>query len=499
MKKQRINFSWPAYLSDFATDSTQENFSRGKLKVFYKGETADHRYFSSEFSEQLIASLPYTPVVSYYDEEKDDFVGHATEQQILGIVDPCIPPSFVQDEQGIEWCICDVVLYTERPDQVGKLAQRVAGHAQSLELDPHSVKYTINYDERRHFKNVEFTAGRFVGVSVLGLDQKPAFTGSEFFTCNDAFENKLKMLKDYCETKSDQTHGDTKMNFQEFMKLSWGDISVKVAEAIEAEYQEEYYVSIVDMFNDCVIAHFCSYIDDTCKLMRVKYSCKDGIVTLGDINEVHVVYEDVPSVETGAPQTEESFNVEEDSNNMAETPAEMSAEEITAVEVEPISEPETRGEVESSLSVAEEMPVAEPAFTENTSVDESVEDASVESAEVTETKKVSVVNEQAEEANSGTASFVESERAELEAFKREKKLNLLDSYKEYLSDEDYSSFSSSLDDFEADTLEIALLRKYKTYQEARSNKPMRAFSLSAPKTNVSENSLDLFVRKNLSR
>ena len=61
MKKQVINFSWPAQLSDFAKDTVQENFSRGRLKVFYKGETADHRFFSDAFSEELIKSLPYTP------------------------------------------------------------------------------------------------------------------------------------------------------------------------------------------------------------------------------------------------------------------------------------------------------------------------------------------------------------------------------------------------------------------------------------------------------
>ena len=78
MKKVAINYSWPATLSDFSTENEQELFTRGKLKVFYKGETADHRFFSDKFSEELIKSLPYTPVVSYYDEEKDDFVGHAT-------------------------------------------------------------------------------------------------------------------------------------------------------------------------------------------------------------------------------------------------------------------------------------------------------------------------------------------------------------------------------------------------------------------------------------
>lgn len=489
MRKQRINFSWPAYLSDFSTDSTQENFSRGRLKVFYKGETADHRYFSDAFAEELIKSLPYTPVVSYYDEEKDDFVGHATEQQILGIVDPCITPTFEKDDNGVEWCMCDVVLYTERPDQVGKLAQKIVGHSQSLELDPHSVKYTINYDERRHFKNVEFTAGRFVGVSVLGLDQKPAFTGSEFFSCDEAFENKMKLLRDYCETQQDQKHGEMQMNLQEFMKLSWGDISIKVEEAIAAEYQEEAFTMVVDMFNDSAIVRFYSYIDETCKLVRIKYSCDDaGTVTLGDVNEVHIAYEDVPTVETGVANTEEESFVAQ-----PETVEEPSVEDLAIEETSELSVEITDTPAEAAS--VEETPVAE---TEPKIAESFETETPVENAEVTETEKVSVANEQAEEADSSAASFAESERAELEALKREKKVTLLDSYKDVLSDEEYSSFTSALDKIEADTLEIELLKKYKVYQESHV-KPMRAFTFSAPKNKTNVDSLDSFVRKHLGR
>ena len=63
MKKRIINYNWPATLS-FSAENNNENemFSRGKLKVFYKGETADHRYFSDSFAQQLVKTLPYTPI-----------------------------------------------------------------------------------------------------------------------------------------------------------------------------------------------------------------------------------------------------------------------------------------------------------------------------------------------------------------------------------------------------------------------------------------------------
>ena len=100
MKKQTINFSWPAILSDFSMDTVNENFSRGTLKVFYQGETADKRYFSKAFAEELVKTLPYTPVVGHYDETKDDFIGHATNQEIFGIVDPLRPYRFEEDDDG---------------------------------------------------------------------------------------------------------------------------------------------------------------------------------------------------------------------------------------------------------------------------------------------------------------------------------------------------------------------------------------------------------------
>ena len=562
MKKRVINCSWPAYLSDFSKDAIQENFSRGKLKVFYKGETADHRYFSEAFSQELIKSLPYTPVVSYYDEEKEDFVGHATEQQVLGIVDPCIAPSFEKDDNGIEWCICDVVLYTERPDKVGDLAKKIVGHKQSLELDPNTVKYVINYDERMHFKNVEFTAGKFVGVSVLGNDQKPAFAGSEFFTYNDQIESKMKILREYCEAKHDQLVGGNEMNLKEFMKLSWGDVSLKVEELICKEYCNEWFTSIVDMYEDSAIVRFYSYEGCTSKLMRIKYSVdENGNVTLGDINEVHVTYEDVnvSTIEkTGVSQTTETMttsgtdefagcgdrkekreDIDEDDDDDPdnEEPYEDDKEEDDEdmvcgdpkkkkdnmvcnpekkKEDEMVCDPEKKKDdmvCDPNKKKEDEMSCGDPKKKEDEMVCGGGEKkkksqcevvdantAQVTNAKVIETtKKVSVDDEQIEKENSGATSFTESERAELNSLKREKKVNLLKSYKEYLTSEEYGDFESRIDTFEVDTLEMELLKKYKAHKEEEPEHTMRAFALFTPEKENARNILDDFVRKNLGR
>ena len=534
MKKQAINFSWPAQLSDFAKDTVQENFSRGKLKVFYKGETADHRFFSDSFCNELVKTLPYTPVVSYYDEEKEDFVGHATEQQILGIVDPCIEPSFEEDEEGAVWCVCDCVFYTERPDRVGDLAKKIVGHKQSLELDPSSVQYKINYDEKKHFKNIEFTAGRFVGVSVLGNDQKPAFTGSAFFACDENFESKMKILREYCEKQNDpQEVGGNEMNLQEFMKLSWGEVSTKVEQAVCKEYENDAYCYIVDMFGDAAIMRFYYYMEKGSKLMKINYSCDDnGNVTLGDIVEVRVTYEEVVEVSNTATTTEveevgvenatevkedeeESEVVEEkdekDEEEFVNDSKDEEEEEVTEESPEEEDEKdfsEEKDEEEESTEESEEEEEKDKVVCaacgeveeEEKEADSTADAADVSNAEVTEVEReVSDGNQEStKETNTSSASFTDSERAEFEALKREKKVNLLNSYKESLSEEEFNNFLGSIDSFDEKDLEIELLKAYKASKD-KEPKVQRAFAFAPilERQNAARNSLDEFIKNNL--
>lgn len=503
MKKKTINFSWPATLS-FSTDNSNENelFTRGKLKVFYKGETADHRYFSKEFSEELIKSLPYTPVVSHYDEDKDDFVGHATQQDIYGIVDPCGEVSFETDDKNVNWCVCDVVFYTKRPDKVGEIAKKIEGHSQSLELDPSTVKYTINYDEKRHFKNIEFTAGKFIGVSVLGKDQKPAFTGSAFFS-DAEFEEAMRQLKNYCKSNNGQTQsGGDIMTLQEFMKLSWGDISSKVETALTKEYSEEAYTYIVDMFDDSAIVRWYSYVDGSVSLLRVKYSCTDnGEIVLGDVNEVHVVYEDMPTTTDAEPQFNEPVSTsttEDNSDEHATDPAPSSNLQCgnEGQTEDPMVAEETPEEPLQTTVDSNNAAVETPAPAVNQADMSQINEPISLDAPVTQTSKVSAENEdKLQEETSGSTSFTESERAELEALKREKKVSLVDSYKDHLSDEEYNAFIAKIDASSFEDLELELLKKFK--EDSTNTRQERAFAFAPIQTPKKADTLNDWVRENL--
>lgn len=326
----------------------------------------------------------------------------------------------------------------------------------------------------------------------------------------------MKLLRDYCEAKHDQPDGDIEMNLQEFMTLSWGDISVKVEEAIAAEYQEEYFTHVVDMFDDCAIAHFYSYIDGKCRLMRVRYTVdENGKITLGDVNEVHITYEDIvePAIdETGVTQATANSSEPEpaaDPTPVASESTEQSfAEDGEVVTDEPVADPAPVAESVAEQA-AEPAPVVEDVVPEEpTTVVEATpafdaEPEPVTNAEVTNIQqKASVDDEQTKTENSSSTSFAESERAEFEALKKEKKINLLNSYKGYLSDEEYADFESHVDDFSDDSLEVALLKKYKTFTERQASKQpkIRVLALDTPSTKAStRNELDDFIAKQLGR
>lgn len=534
MKKPKVNLNWPVVMSDFTAvndDTPNEVFSRGKLKVFYKGETADHRYFSDAFAEKLLKSLPYTPIVSYYDEEAKDFRGHSPEQAIYGIVDPCKKPHFEKDDDGKEWCVCDVVIYTERAGKIGEIAKQIVGHKQSLERT--DAKYVINYDAHRHFKNIEFTDGKFVGVSVLGNDQEPAFTGSQFFTAEaqETLEAKLKLLRDYCsqaaqenlDQKEKTSNGGFSMqitNYSEFRKLTWGETATKLDETLTKEYGNEAYTSIEDREDGFVYVKFYSYLDGSVSLYRIQYSlADDGSVQLGDRKPVHRTWEVIPEKAETSPAaaTAEEAPVDEVVSSVAEDPQDGKDVVATVAENNEPKEAEDKADVAASVVNNEEVAdkataeatiteVATP--TEETKPSEEIAEPTEKVAEpvaddnhltavenATATREVSPAtlntaiganeeenaegeqsSEQQNDNHSASASTLDqSEREEFEALKKQEKLNFLTSYKDKLSDEDFQRFAAELDNYSSkESLEVEILRAALAHSQEEKSSIRRA-------------------------
>ena len=526
-KKHPISFSWPVSIEFEENPKPTENENKDipvtncKIKVFYTGETVDHRFFSKDFANKLIRSLPKAPIVGFYDEEKEDFVGHATEQQVLGFVDPTVTPTIEVDAKtSEEWAVCGGVLYTERPDKVGELAKKIKGHPQSLELDASTVQYKINYDEKAHFQNIEFTDGKIIGLSVLGMSQRPAFAGSNFFSSTSSdpsMVEKVNYLLNYLAEKEkrlkDEQGGSKQMNLAEFVKLSWDERGSRIDAALNKEYGEEAITLPIDFFDDCFVARFYYFQSGEKKLFRIGYSIDEE----GNVNFTTNPIEVVP--------TYTPLGVVEETNNTFEgqeggTPATGNTNDgepegdTSAAEGGKSNVSETTAEEENNTFNANDGDGQGAEGANNPSTNEG-DTPTVEGSTNNDTgnDEGGSKNTFMEEKDlSGTSSLSPSEREELESLRRKEKLNLIDKYKDSLTEEEYNSFTSNVDKFSAvNELKLELLEKYEAHQEAikaagdhKSNFSNSFFMLngmleSTENSNPADSELEAYVSAHLTR
>jgi chemotaxis protein histidine kinase CheA len=228
------------------------------------------------------------------------------------------------------------------------------------------------------------------------------------------------------------------------------------------------------MFEDSAIVRFYYYVEDCCKLMRVRYTCNEnGDVTLGAINEVRMTYIDIESPEdatveinmgqvednstdavsevtetnadiseddksdTFAGQKDDSEEEQESSENKEnkeENSEEPKDEEDEEDFVEDKKDEEEEEEVQPEEPKDDEEDEEDKEEKDNFTVEASVEDsdpAHVTNVEITPTiSEASVEDEQQtiqETSATSSTSFTESEREEFEALKREKKIGLVNS------------------------------------------------------------------------
>lgn len=277
-------FSIPAYLSDFKEEETNRTIA--KLKVFYKGETGDGRIFTDEFAEQVATTIPYAPVVAFYDEEKEDFVGHNHTQYIYGLVRGDAEVGFEKGEDGNEWLVSEVMLYTDRVDNIGEVAKKIVGQPHSLELDPNTVKYEfVKVNGKRKLK---FLEGNLVGLSVLGTNEQPAFTGSEFFKVGDDLKAKFDMFIAHLTEKKERgmtmnPNLETIQKYAEFLSLSYTQKMQAAYDILLERYKDSAVtVYVCEMADDRVVYEVYDWNDDTLKTYRDAVEVADNTVTLSN-------------------------------------------------------------------------------------------------------------------------------------------------------------------------------------------------------------------------
>ena len=174
--------------------------SLGRCRIFYKGGNRNSTYITDEFAEELIKTLPYTPVKGIYDNEIGDYEDHGERRdlgRIYGIVPGPQDMGFAWekhvDEDGIEreYACVNVYYYTALYEEAGD----IAGKAQSMELYRKSIKGDWKViDGKRYYV---FEKASFLGLQILGDGVEPCFEGAAFFSLYESVKDLYEKLEQY--------------------------------------------------------------------------------------------------------------------------------------------------------------------------------------------------------------------------------------------------------------------------------------------------------------
>lgn len=191
----RKNLEFPVSLFG-ELEPINETISKGRCRIFYKGANRNGTYITDEFAQQLLNTLPYTPVKGIYNGAAADFEDHGegnSDGRIYGIVpeNPNLSWEEHLDEDGIArtYATTDIYIFTALYSE----AKEIFTKPQSMELyQPSIVGDWELINGQRYFV---FKKGVFLGLQILGNDVEPCFEGAAFFS----LYNSLKMAIDKLE------------------------------------------------------------------------------------------------------------------------------------------------------------------------------------------------------------------------------------------------------------------------------------------------------------
>lgn len=496
-----------------------------KLRVFYQGLTKDRRLFTEDFSNKLLTSLPQTPVVGYWDNETEDFVGHNHTQFIYGYVPENAKFGFETDPDGSKWAVTEVVLFTGRGDNIGKVAQKIIGKKHSLELDSGSMKYSVKRNPDGQMQHIELQEAKFVGLSVLGDNQTPAFEGSAFFTdkgiktcelgkCVQEVKDKYSVFLSNTDKKiggEDVKKQETKKvpaeiltELQNFMRVTEDEMAKGIMQAAYGKFGDNIFVVQWSSVDDMIV--FMDMADGM--YYRAKfYMTGDDKIEMGDkmwVKPRFLTQEEIEMVFPQSPEEKAELDAEIQKNKeemisdkemhekaeieemkqegMAQATA-AKTDKVEVKEVKPEVKPEVKAEVkpeviakataaevktpEAPKQEVKPVPVVTPAPEVVAKAEAAPAPAVVaKPAEPIVETKVPEAEVKANDQKKQEGIFIteservqiENDRKELAAFRKEKKLGVVEKYSEYLSKEEKSMFSSKIDEFTIETLEAELAK-----------------------------------------
>ena len=214
---------------NLAPDAINPGISKCEIKVMYLGKNRNGSFIDKNTAIQMANSLPATPIVAAYNENKEDFGDHG---EVLHIEDgevkfscKTVPYGFVAPDAKVwfqkfddtnefgetttrEYLMTTGYLWTGQYPELDKCINQ--GQGQSMEIDDVDGHWTKDSNDIEFFI---INDAIFTKLCILGDDVEPCFEGasvtspevSEHFSYNKEFSHTLFAMMN--ELKSALTKG----------------------------------------------------------------------------------------------------------------------------------------------------------------------------------------------------------------------------------------------------------------------------------------------------
>lgn len=469
MNNSVINMNFPITVYGNLEKFT-DVLSLGRCRIFYKYDNRNGTYITDEFAEDLIKTLPYTPVKGIY--EVDDYTDHGQKREegrIYGIVPGPQDMNFAWekhlDEDGVEreYACVNVYYYTALYEEAGE----ICGKSQSMELYKKSVKGDWKIiNGKRYFV---FEKASFLGLQVLGDDVEPCFEGAAFFALYDSVKDLYEKLEQYQSNFQNYGEGGNTMPMITF-KVSDGQKYNFLWALLNPNYNEEnnwaVEYGICDIYDEYAIVR--NYAEGVFE--RVYYVKNDESDSLEITNKERCYMVDVNESEKRALDLLQTLNgntYEATYEKYNEISNDLVAANDTITERDNTIAAMTEEISKHSMKI-EELNNGIATLTQEK--DEVVASYAALSEEHTTT--LATLEETGDKLTTAIA-----ERDNLLSYKKniedEEKKGIIDSYAEQLSEEIIDTYTKNMDNYSAEDLDVKL-----TYELKKAHPEM--FGKNAP-------------------
>lgn len=309
-----MHFSTPISSAQFINVTPiNDLISKCQIKVCYIGQEPNRNksVITKEVATRMANSLPGSPIVGFYNEETQDFMGHEEEMIITDKAiefKPLTTPYgfvdinakvwfqwFLDDNQyEREYLVTEGYIWTGRYPEAKRVISQ--GNNQSMELDRNSTTGVWTKDSNNKPQFFIINEANISALCLLGEDVEPCFEGAQVasqFTLSEDFKNTFTLMAK--ELKEILSEGGNTMNEE----------MTTVEEVVEETVVEEPVEETTETEEEVVVEE----------------------TPAEEVEEVSDVEEEIVESEGQNDETETEENLENNEGNFSETEEEVEESE----------------------------------------------------------------------------------------------------------------------------------------------------------------------------